>query len=88
MHNLTGRDLANTREARLRDIDRVITECARTALLTDLRRHRGVVHVLDLQKLALLVIQREKTILEDALANLAHQLVVESDVMLPQQGPA
>ena len=79
--------MANTREARLRDIDRVITERARTALFTDLRRHRRMIHVFDLQELALLVIQREKTILEDALANLAHQLVVERDVMLPQQRP-
>ena len=88
MHNLTGRDLANTREARLRDIDRVITERAGTPLLTDLRRHRGVVHVLDLQELALLVIQRKETILEDALADLPHQLMIERDVMLAQQGPA
>ena len=88
MHDLTGRDLANTRKASLRDIDRVITERARTAFLTDLWRHRGVVHVLDLQELALLVIQREETILENALANLAHQLVVERDIMLPQQRPA
>ena len=61
MHDLTGGDLPDVGVAAdLVDVDLVIAEGARTALLADLRRDGGIVHVLDLQDLTSVVVIRQE----------------------------
>ena len=47
----------------------------------------GIIHILDLEDLALLFVKREEAIFQNALPDIAHQLVIEVDVMLPHQLP-
>ena len=68
-------------------MDLVIAEDARTTLLADLRGHGGIVHVLDLQDLTAVMIIRQEGVLEDALADLPHHLVIEEDVVLTEERP-
>ena len=48
----------------------------------------GIVDVIDLEHLALLVVEREETVLEDALPHLAHQPMIEENVMLAEELPS
>jgi len=49
---------------------------------------RGVLHILHMQELAFLAVEREEAVLQNALANLPHELVVKINIVLPEQLPA
>ena len=88
MHDLTRGDLADAREALVGDMHLVVAERLRPAFLADFRRHGGVVPVLDLEEGPFLVVERQEAVLEDALPDLPHELMVEPDVVTADQGPA
>ena len=86
MHDFARACLSDACEAGLVPVHLVVAKACRAALWLLGHRRRCKNWVVDIgrvQNLALLFVEREEGIVQDALANLAHKLVVEIDVVLP-----
>src|SRR5688572_19571895 len=87
MHDLAGRNLANAGEAFPRLVHFVVAELGRFWPLRFLFANRFV-HVRFMEKAALLLVKIMKPSSMDALADFAHERVVEMNVVLAEQLPA
>jgi hypothetical protein len=86
MHDLAGRNLANAGEAFPRRVHFVVAELCRFWPLRFLFANR-IVHVRFMEKGALLLVKVEEASSQNALADFAHKLVVEMDVVFAEQLP-
>ena len=88
MHNFAGSHVPNARKPLEGRVHLVVAQRERGRLLAfHLRVLHRVIEVVLLQKHPLGLVQRQKTVRQNALPDLSHEPVVEIDVVLPQQLP-